>query len=99
MDQVEVVVNNNGKIRKIFSRLDTLQNSRFFFLKISKEIGKAWSKSLSRKNTDCFAVYRLDRPGFVNKGFTTWSKREFFCGNNAGNPEPVRVTNQNSGFA
>ena len=24
-----------------------LQNSRFFFLKISKEIGKAWRKSLS----------------------------------------------------
>ena len=25
-----------------------LQNSRFFFLKISKEIGKAWRKSLTR---------------------------------------------------
>ena len=25
-----------------------LQNSRFFFLKISKEIGKAWRMSLSR---------------------------------------------------
>ena len=24
-----------------------LQNSRFFFLKISKEIGKAWRKSLT----------------------------------------------------
>ena len=23
----------------------------------------------------------------------------FFCGNNAGNPEPVRVANQNWGFA
>ena len=27
----------------------TLQNSRFFFLKISKEIGKAWRKSLTRE--------------------------------------------------
>ena len=27
-----------------------LQNSRFFFLKISKEIGKAWRKSLTRAN-------------------------------------------------
>ena len=26
-----------------------LQNSRFFFLKISKEIGKAWRKSLKRE--------------------------------------------------
>ena len=25
-----------------------LQNSRFFFLKITKEIGKAWRKSLTR---------------------------------------------------
>ena len=39
MDQVEVVVNNNGKIRKIFSRLDTLQNSRFFFF--SKPVKKS----------------------------------------------------------
>ena len=29
-------------------RQDRLQKSRFFFLKISKEIGKAWRKSLTR---------------------------------------------------
>ena len=29
-----------------------LQNSRFFFLKISKEIGKAWRKSLEREARD-----------------------------------------------
>ena len=43
-----------------------LQNSRFFFLKISKEIGKAWRKSLKREaresHTPVRRVRRVKKP-------------------------------------
>ena len=35
----------------------------------------------------------------VNKGFIIWSQKEFFLWEQRGKSEPVRVTNQNSGFA
>ena len=37
---------NSGHL--LLAQLTRLLNSRFFFLKISKEIGKAWRKSLAR---------------------------------------------------
>ena len=37
-----------GTRSSLLSMIVRLQNSRFFFLKISKEIGKAWRKSLTR---------------------------------------------------
>ena len=43
-------------------RQDRLQKSRFFFLKISKEIGKAWRKSLTRaKRASLTPVGRVRR--------------------------------------
>ena len=43
-------------------RQDRLQKSRFFFLKISKEIGKAWRKSLTRaKRASLTPVARVRR--------------------------------------
>ena len=40
--------NYKGKLVGCHQTMRRLQNSRFFFLEISKEIGKAWRKSLGR---------------------------------------------------
>ena len=40
--------NYKGKLVGCHQTVRRLQNSRFFFLEISKEIGKAWRKSLGR---------------------------------------------------
>ena len=48
-----------------------LQNSRFFFLKISKEIGKAWRKSITRASltrpfSASFQTFRLTARAYLN---------------------------------
>ena len=48
-----------------------LQNSRFFFLKISKEISKAWRKSLTRFAARIFRVFPQSR-SLISASFQTF---------------------------
>ena len=66
-----------------------LQNSRFFFLKISKEIGKAWRKSLTRaKRASLTNVSPQSRSLFsasfqtfclTARGYLNTQKQGLFC--------------------
>ena len=46
--------NYKGKLVGCHQTVRRLQNSHFFFLEISKEIGKAWRKSLARSKHASF---------------------------------------------